>query len=60
MAKMTGKERARIVERLPDPCDRLVPLLLADNQSRCRLLNRPEIDVEDREIGDYLTLSVGA
>ena len=30
-------------------------LIVGDNQSLCRLLSSLEIDVEDREIGDYLT-----
>jgi hypothetical protein len=54
-AKMTRKERAEIVDRVLGRYDRLGALIVGDNQSLCRLLNSLEIDVEDREIGDYLT-----
>ena len=54
-AKMTRKERAEIVDRVLDRYDRLGALIVGDNQSLCRLLNSLEIDVDDREIGDYLT-----
>ena len=54
-AKMTRKERAEIVDRVLDRYDRLGALIVGDNESLCRLLNSLEIDVEDREIGDYLT-----
>jgi hypothetical protein len=52
---MTRKERAEIVDRVRDRYDRLGALIVGDDQSLCRLLNSLEIDVEDREIGDYLT-----
>ena len=54
-AKMTRKERAEIVDHVLDRYDRLGALIVGDNESLCRLLNSLEIDVEDREIGDYLT-----
>jgi len=38
-----------------DRYERLGGLIVGDNQSLCRLLSSLEIDVEDREIGDYLT-----
>ncbi len=53
--KMTRKERAEIVDRVLDRYDRLGALIVGDNESLCRLLNALEVDVEDREIGDYLT-----
>ncbi len=54
-AKLTRKERAEIVDRVLDRYERLGALIVGDNQSLCRLLSSLEIDVEDREIGDYLT-----
>ena len=54
-AKLPRKERAEIVDRVLDRYERLGGLIVGDNQSLCRLLSSLEIDVEDREIGDYLT-----
>jgi hypothetical protein len=54
-AKMTRKERAQTVDRVLARYDRLGALIVGDNESLCRLLNSLEVDVEDREIGDYLT-----
>ena len=53
--KLTQKERTEIVHRVLDRYDRLGALLVGDDQSLCRLLNSLELDVEDREIGDYLS-----
>jgi len=53
--RLTQKERAEIVDRVLDRYERLGALIVGDNQSLCRLLDSLEIDVEDREIGVYLS-----
>ena len=53
--KLTQKERTEIVDRVLDRYQRLGALLVADDESLCRLLDALEIDLEDREIGNYLT-----
>jgi len=55
-AKLTRKERAEIVDRVLDRYERLGGLIVGDNQRPVPLLSSLEIDVEDREIGDYADL----
>ena len=54
-AKMTRRERTEIVDRVLDRYGRLGALVVADDESLCRLLNALGIDVEDRAIAVYLS-----
>ena len=54
-AKMTRQQRAEIVDRVLDRYERLGELIVGDDESLGRLLAALEIDVEDPEIGDFLS-----
>ncbi len=52
---MTCKERTAVVDRMLDRYGSLGALVVADDQSLCRLFTTFKIDAEDSDIGDYLT-----
>ncbi|MGD0996914.1 MAG: hypothetical protein ABR941_01155 [Thermoleophilia bacterium] len=52
---MTRQQRAEIVDRVLDRYERLGELIVGDDESLGRLLAALEIDVEDPEIGDFLS-----
>ena len=54
-ATLTRRERAELIDRMLDRYRRLGALIVGDNESLCRLLATLESDVDDGEIGDYLT-----
>jgi len=51
---MTYKERTAVVERMLVRYESLGALVVADDQTLCRLLISFRIDAEDRDLGDHL------